>query len=57
MKKLRTPIIKPTRTCVTLNVPQSFKDILQKVADENRRSLSSQVILMLEEYLSSKKAK
>ena len=49
--------MKKLRTCVTLNVPQSFKDILQKVADENRRSLSSQVILMLEEYLSSKKAK
>ena len=50
MKKNQPPI----RTCITLNVSQEFKDTLQEVADENRRSLSGQIILMVEKYLANK---
>lgn len=43
--------MKKNRTCVTVNTPQELKDAIQKVADDNRRSLSSQIILIIEEFL------
>ncbi len=42
---------KPKTGYVTTRMPDSLRMSIQEIADENRRSLSSQIVFMLEQQI------